>query len=143
MSRQRSRARHYALQAVYQWQMTGDNLDDIINQFMEEHDTNRFDLKYFSEMVHGVATNLDVYDELISAFITRPVEQIDPIERALLRLGTFELKEKMEIPYRVVINESVELAKKFGAEQGHRFINGVLDKVAAKTRQLEVAAKTS
>jgi len=141
VSHKRSRARRFALQAIYQWQMTGNDLKNITDQFLEEQDVKRFDLDYFSDLLRGVAMNVDECDALIKPFITRPIEQIDPIERALLRLATFELKEKQEIPYRVVINEAIELAKKFGAEQGHRFINGVLDQVATEIRAVEVAAK--
>ncbi len=140
MSGNRTKARRHAVQAIYQWQMTGESLTEIDRQFLEMESMIGADLLYFKDLLHGVPSNLNELDELSGAFIDRAIESVDPVERAILRMGTYELKSHPEIPYRVVINESVELAKLFGAEQGHRYINGVLDKLAQQLRQVEVKA---
>lgn len=140
MSRARSRARERAVQAIYQWQLAHQSLSDIERQFLDEQDMDRVDLEYFSELLHRVPSSLKELDAVIAPFLNRPVEQVDPVERAILRIGTYELKARIDIPYRVVINEAVELAKSYGAEQGHRYINGVLDKAAQELRAVEVKA---
>lgn len=140
VNRKRSKARAHAMQAVYQWQMTGQDVAAVIDQFLSEQDAKLFEVAYFRGLVSGVAGHLDRLDGLLADCIDRPVEQVDPVERAILRLGSYELAEHPEIPYRVVINEAVELAKVFGAEQGHRYVNGVLDKMAKSLRAVEVAA---
>jgi len=141
MSKNRSQARHHAVQAIYQWQMTGQNIKDIHNQFLSEQDVSGFDVQYFETLLTGIPTNLSSLDELLGLFLDRSVESVDPVERAILRLGTYELEFHLEVPYRVIINEGVELAKVFGAEQGHKYVNGVLDKVARKVRGDEVKGK--
>jgi len=138
MSKDRSQARHHAVQAIYQWQMTGQDIKDIHNQFLSEQDVASFDVEYFAELLTGVPTNLSGLDDLLGLYLDRSVESVDPVERAILRLGTFELEYRLEVPYRVVINEGVELAKVFGAEQGHKYVNGVLDKIARKVRSDEM-----
>ena len=143
MSRARSLARQRAMQALYQWQMTGQNPLDIERQFMEEQDMKKVELKYFQELLHQIPKCLNELDALSGAVLDRSIEQVDPVERAILRIGTYELKHRIDIPYRVVINEAVELAKVFGAEQGHKYINGILDKVAQKVRAIEVNAARS
>lgn len=140
MSRPRSRARERALQALYQWQLAGQDLVDIERQFLDEQDMDKTDLDYFHELLHGVPRHLTDLDGVVGPFLDRTVSQVDPVERAILRLGVYELKFRLDIPYRVVINESVELAKRYGAEQGHRYINGVLDKAAQQLRAAEVKA---
>ncbi len=140
MSGNRTKARRHAVQAIYQWQMTGESLAEIDRQFLEMESMIGADLLYFKDLLHGVPSNLIELDKLSGAFIDRAIESVDPVERAILRMGTYELKNHPEVPYRVVINESVELAKVFGAEQGHRYINGVLDKLAQQLRQVEVKA---
>ncbi len=139
MSKDRSQARHHAVQAIYQWQMTGQDIKDIHNQFLSEQDVASFDVEYFAELLTGVPTNLSSLDDLLGLYLDRSVESVDPVERAILRLGTFELEYRLEVPYRVVINEGVELAKVFGAEQGHKYVNGVLDKIARKVRSDEIS----
>jgi len=141
VSRQRSRSRSLAIQALYQWQMAGQDVAAIINHFMLEQDAKKFDSDYFSELVHGVPARLNELDAALAPCIDRALESVDPVERAILRLGAYELIEHPEIPYRVVINEAVELAKTFGAEQGHRYVNGVLDKAARTLRPLETASR--
>jgi N utilization substance protein B len=140
-SRARSKARRLALQALYQWQLSGNALHDIEKQFLAEQDFANADRDYFHELLFGVARNVDTLDAHFAAALDRPINEVDPIERALLRLGTYELAHQPDVPYRVAINESVELAKTFGAEQGHKYVNSILDGVARKLRAAEIAAK--
>ncbi len=141
MSQKRSQARRHAVQAIYQWQMAGQDVGEIANQFFEEQDLDGFEVPYFQDLLQGVPKHLEELDELLKPALDRAIESVDPVERAVLRLGAFELRFKPEVPYRVVINEAVELAKVFGAEQGHKYVNGVLDQVAKKVRAVEVQAK--
>ncbi|WP_457675741.1 transcription antitermination factor NusB [Thiolapillus sp.] len=141
MSRKRSKSRSLATQAIYQWQVTGDNIGEIINGFLAEHPGGDFQIDYFQDLVRGVPTTLDRLDEALKPLLDRPVEEVDLVERAILRLGAYELLKHPEVPYRVVINEWVELAKTFGADKGHKYINGVLDKLAQVLRPVEVAAR--
>ncbi|PLY12500.1 MAG: transcription antitermination factor NusB [Sedimenticola sp.] len=139
MSRKtRSRARHHAVQAIYQWQMTGQDLNEIKNQFLIEEDASKFEIEYFDKLLRGVPSNLQALDEQLTPCLDRSIESVDPVERAILRLGAFELIHQLEVPYKVVINEAVDLAKVFGAEQGHRYVNGVLDKLARTARKTEI-----
>jgi N utilization substance protein B len=131
------------VQAIYQWQMAGQDVADIANQFLEEQDLDSFEIPYFQDLLQGIPSHLGELDELLKPSLDRAIESVDPVERAILRIGAYELKHKLEIPYRVVINEAVEMAKVFGAEQGHKFVNGVLDQVARKVRAVEMGAKKS
>lgn len=140
MSRSRSLARERAMQALYQWQMTGQNLADIEQQFITEQDMKSVDKGYFKELLHEVPKYIDQFDAMCGELLSRPIEQVDPVERAILRIGLYELQQRVDIPYRVVINEAVELAKSFGAEAGHKFVNGTLDKAAKSLREVEVQA---
>ena len=141
MSQKRSQSRRHAVQALYQWQMAGQDLSDIANQFLEEQDIRKFEVPYFQDLLQGVPQHLAELDQLLKPALDRAIDSVDPVERAVLRLGAYELAHHLEVPYRVVINEAVELAKLFGAEQGHKFVNGVLDRVAKKVRAVEIAAK--
>jgi len=136
--RKRHQARRLALQALYQWQVTGDDLGDISSQFVAENDSDKYDIAYFRDLFQGVPTHLDELDGELQPLIDRDIERVDLVERAALRLGVYELLHHPEVPFRVVINESVELAKVFGADKGHRYVNGVLDKVSHKVRAVEV-----
>lgn len=140
MSAKRSRARRLAMQALYQWQMTGQNVADIEAQFLTERDMAGADLSYFQELLHQIPVRLTDLDGEIAPLLDRKLEQVDPVERAVLRIGTYELIARPDVPYRVVINEAVALTKLFGAEQSHRYINGVLDKLARRLRQAEMRA---
>jgi N utilization substance protein B len=140
MSRKRSRARHHAVQAVYQWQLTGQDVGEIVAQFLAAQDPKTFEVEYFRDLLRGVAMNLGRLDGWIAPYIDRPIEQLDLVERAILRLGAYELGFHPEVPYRVAINEAVELAKTFGAEEGHKYVNGVLDRIARELRSAEVSA---
>ena len=141
MSQAKTNARKCAVQALYQWQMSGDSLSRIETYFLEEQHLKGAQKSYFTELFHGVPQQLDVIDQALSEFVDRPVEKIDPVERAILRAGAYELLYRLETPYRVIINEGVNLAKEFGAEGSHRYVNGILDKVAQKQRSVEIAAK--
>ncbi|MBZ0223382.1 MAG: transcription antitermination factor NusB [Dokdonella sp.] len=137
----RSRARRRALQAVYAWQMSGNRVESIIEQFRHEQDMQIADLPYFEELVRGVVRLHGEFDAALAPLLDREVERVDPIERAALRIAAFELRERIDVPYRVVINEAVEATKRFGAEHGHTYVNGVLDKLAAQWRAAEYAAR--
>jgi N utilization substance protein B len=143
MSNPKSMARRSAVQAIYQWQLTGYNLSEIERQFVEEHGLSKGELPYFQDLLHQVPKKLDVIDAALSEYTSRPVEQIDPVERAILRISVYELMDRPEIPYRVVVNEGINLAKEFGATQSHKFVNGLLDKIARKYRAAESAAKAA
>ncbi len=138
MSHARTMARRCAVQALYQWQLTGQNVDEIYQQFLVERNMAKIDTEMFKELLTGITKELEKLDEKIQPHLDRDIAEVDPVERAVLRLGTYELMYKLEVPYRVVINESLEAVKTFGAEQGHRFVNGVLDKLAQEIRELEV-----
>ncbi len=141
MSIARTNARKAAVQALYQWQMTGQNLNLIEQQFLEEDWLKDAQKSYFNELFHGVPTNLDAIDQALSEFVDRAVDMIDPVERAVLRVGTYELLYRLNTPYRVVINESINLAKCFGADGSHKYVNGILDKIAQQKRAFEIKAK--
>ena len=138
----RSRARHFSMQAIYQWQMTGNPLNVIEAEFHADNDMSKVDTDYFHEIFHGVAADKTALDEHFKPYLKAlTVEQLDPVTLALLRQAAYEFKNRIDVPYRVVINEAVNLAKKFGAEDSHKFVNGVLDKVAVTLRETEVNAK--
>ena len=137
----RSRARRYAVQALYEWQVSGNAPKAIEQQFLIEHQTRKFDRPYFNELLIGITDQVEELDAEISPVSERPFKEVDLVEKAILRLGCFELKNRLDIPYRVVINEAIELTKTFGAEEAHRFVNGTMDKLAENLRQAEVAAR--
>jgi N utilization substance protein B len=130
----RARARRFAMQALYQWDLSGTGLHDIRRQFLESEDFSRADKDYFILLFNQVSKDVEIVDKHLGEYMDRPVDQLDPVERAILRIAAWELMTQLDVPYRVVINEAVQLCKKFGAEQGHTFVNGVLDKLARKLR---------
>ena len=137
----RRKARHYGLQALYQWQMTQNALAEIEAQFLTDYDFNNVDREYFHELVFEVPTCISELEANFADFLQgRDMEELDPIELALLRVGSYELVKRIDIPYKVAINEAVSLAKKFGAAESHKYINAVLDKLAQKVRAIEVNA---
>lgn len=136
----RRKARHYALQALYQWHMAGATSSDIEAEFRTDYDFDVVDLEYFQALIHGVPPLVEELDSLLEPLLDRELRELDPIERSLLRMGGFELRDRIDVPYRVVINESVALAKKFGAAESYKYINGVLDKLARQLRGPEVSA---
>jgi N utilization substance protein B len=139
----RRKARHYAMQSLYQWQMTKNALSDIEMQFRLDYEKEfkKVDLAFYQDLLHQVPANLTEVEAAFSEFLDRDISELDPIELAVLRLGSYELIKRIDVPYKVVINESVALTKKFGAADGHKYINGVLDKLARKVRTVEVGAE--
>lgn len=126
----RRRARRRALQALYQWRMTGQDVADIVSQFEEFQDFSNVDTEFFKSLVRNTSREQAKLDEKIGPFLDRPIEQLDIIEHVILSIAAFELLHSIELPHQVIIDEAINLAKQFGAEQGHSFINGVLDKAA-------------
>ena len=133
----RSRARRRALQALYAWQLSGSHMHAVIEQFRHEQDMEVADLEYFEDLLHGVEKNVDALDACLRPHLDREVAQVDPIERAVLWLAAYELKYRPDVPYRVVLNEAIEVTKRFGADHGHSYVNGVLDRLAAELRAVE------
>lgn len=133
----RHNARKHIVQAIYQWQLTQQDLHEIEHQFLTEFLGSRVELVYFQELLYGIPQKIQKIDEIFLPLAARPEKDIDPIEFAVLRLASYELLFRLDIPYQVVINEALELTKKFGAEESFRFINSILDKVAQNVRSIE------
>jgi transcription antitermination protein NusB len=133
----RSRARRRAVQAIYAWQISGGNGQSLVAQFAHEQAREVADLAYFEALVHGVLDNRRDIDQALAPYLDRTIEEVDAIERAVLRLSAFELRFRADVPYRVVINEAIESAKRFGSEHGHTYVNGVLDRAAVEWRKTE------
>ncbi len=138
----RRRARRRALQALYQWQLNDDSAASIIKQFLEEQNFDDVDAEYFQGLVRDVIAEGPVLDQKLGPHVERIDSSLDQMERVILRIGAVELLKHPEIPYRVVIDEAVELAHRFGAEQGHSFVNGVLDRLARELRPVEFQAES-
>ncbi len=143
LAKARGKSRRLAMQAIYQWQMTGDSITDIKQQFFEENNMSQLDATFFSESVSGVASSINELDPLLEKYMTRSVESVDPVERAILRLATHEFINRFDVPYKVVLNEAVNIAKEYCAENSHTFVNAVLDKVAKEIRSIEVQSNKS
>ncbi|MHB1237902.1 MAG: transcription antitermination factor NusB [Gallionella sp.] len=135
----RHRARELALQGIYQWRVTAGDEAKIEKQIHAEKNLGRYDKELFSRLLRGSLSLHAELEELLAQHIDRPLEELSPVEFAVLLLGAFELSRQVEVPYKVVINEAVELAKTFGGTDGHKFVNGVLDKLAPQLRALEFA----
>jgi len=135
----RRRARRRALQALYQWHLTGLDVGEILAQFHEEQDFSNVDDELFTTLVRKVSNDQSAIDEKIAPFLDRPLSQLDVIEHVILSIGAYELLHSIEVPHQVVIDEAINLAKLFGAEQGHSFVNGVLDKAAKQWRSPEAS----
>lgn len=136
----RKRSRRLAVQALYQWQLSDGSLRDIEQQFLEEQDFRLADVEYFRELLHRVPARLDDLDGVLEPHMQRLMAEVDPVERAILRVAAYELLERLEIPFRVVLNEAVSLAKTFGAADSHKYVNAVLDQAARCLRAVEVGA---
>ena len=136
----RSRARRRAVQALYAWQIGGNRMATVIEEFRHEQDMEIADIEYFEDLLRGVDLHVGELDAGFKPFLDREVTEVDPIERAVLRLAAYEFRYRPDVPYRVVINEAVEVAKRFGSEHGHTYINGVLDRLAAGWRSAEYGA---
>ena len=128
------------MQALYQWQLAGQSPAELERQFASEEGYEDAEEGYFSGLVGGVTATVVALDTQLQSLIDRPLAQLDPVERAVLWIGLFELLQRPDVPYRVVINEGVELAKRFGATDGHKFVNAVLDRAARELRSAELAA---
>ena len=135
----RHNARKHLVQAIYQWQLTAQNSNDIQRQFLDDFLGTRVDLPYFKAILQDLPQHSATLDALFLPFSERVEKDIDPIELAILRLATYELLLRLDVPYPVVINEALELTKKFGAEESFRFVNSILDHVAKNTRTAEYA----
>ncbi len=133
----RSRARRRALQAIYAWQISGGNAQSVLSQFAHEQAREIADLAYFEALVHGVLDHRKDLDAALTPHLDRAVDEVDAIERAALRVAAFELLYRVDVPYRVVINEAIESVKRFGSEHGHTYVNGVLDRAAVEWRKVE------
>ena len=137
----RRKARRFAVQALYQWQVGGANLTQIEAEFRTDNDMSNVDLEYFSDILHGVPREKGRLDEKFAPFLDRRIDEMTPVELAILRLAAYEMAHRLDVPYKVVINEAIELAKSFGAEESHKFINGVLDKAIKTLRKHELSSK--
>ncbi|TDF39793.1 transcription antitermination factor NusB [Alteromonadaceae bacterium M269] len=135
----RRKARELAVQAVYSWQMTNNDVEQVELHIATTNNMKKVDMAFFQELLRSVVSECDELDAIIKPYLGRLPEELDPIEKAILRIATYELKQRIDVPYKVVINEAIELAKIFGAEESHKFINGVLDKAIKTLRKHEKA----
>ena len=140
LAAERRKARHYGMQALYQWHMAGASVSDIEAEFRADYDFTHVDLAYFQALLHDIPACVDELDDALAPMLDRKLDDLDPIERTLLRMGMYELTRRIDVPYRVVINEEVALAKKFGATDSYKYVNGVLDKAARQLRKVEIDA---
>ncbi|MDG2048490.1 MAG: transcription antitermination factor NusB [Halioglobus sp.] len=140
LAAERRKARHYGMQALYQWHMAGTAVSDIEAEFRMDYDFSHVDLEYFQSLLHKIPACLDELDGALEPLLDRTLQDLDPIELTLLRMGVYELTWRIDVPYKVVINEEVALAKKFGATDSHKYVNGVLDKAARQLRKVEFDA---
>lgn len=134
----RHRARRLVLQGLYQWEISGNDISEIETNLLLENTQRVFDQDYFHECLHGIPSQASELDELLTAYTDRDLQEVTPVELAILRMGAYELKHRIDVPYKVVLNEAVELCKVFGANESHKFINGILDKLAQQVRKEEL-----
>ena len=139
----RRKARFHAVQALYQVLFTGDSANNVIEQHIAEMNQAKVDIEYFKKITQGALNDTDTLDETFKPFLTRALNELTPIELCVLRLATFELIHCLDVPYRVVLNEALDLNKAFGTQEGFKFVNGVLDKVAKKLRENEYRKESS
>jgi N utilization substance protein B len=140
----RHRAREFALQGLYQWLLNNEDAGAIDANIREAHGFDKADAVHFDDLLHGAIKEASTLRDGLRPLIDRPIEELSPVEHAVLLIGAYELRQHAEIPYKVIINEAVELTKSFGGIDGHKYVNGVLDKLAAQVRLAEVnAAKKS
>lgn len=133
-------ARRAVVQALYQWDMTQQSRLDIEKYFLSDDSQKKSDMEYFQELIREIPRLVEELDGNLKPFVDRSIKSIDPVERAILRLATYEMLHHPEIPYRVVLNEAIELSRTFGSDNGYRFVNGILDKMGAELRSVEAAA---
>jgi N utilization substance protein B len=136
-TRARSIARKLAMQALYQWLLTQQSAAEIKKQFLESEESAGVDREHFGELVGGCIAKHEELGAALQPFLDRPLDQLDPVETAILMIGMFELQQRVDIPYRVVINEAVDLCKRFGATDAHKYVNAVLDRAARELRAAE------
>ncbi|QDP72074.1 transcription antitermination factor NusB [Legionella israelensis] len=136
--RGKRKARRLVLQALYQWLMAGAELSEIEAQFRVANDTQKVDMDYFCRFLYGIPKHLHELEEEFRPFLDRDIKELNPIELTVLRMGTFELHYCPETPYRVVLDEAILLTKEFGSQDGYRYVNGVLNQVARKSRKVEM-----
>jgi N utilization substance protein B len=137
----RHRARELALQGIYQWRVSGTDASDIEKHMQGEKNLGRYDKPMYSKLLRGVLAQHADIEALLTPYLDRALEELSTVEFSVLLLAAFELSQQLEVPYKVVINEAVELAKTFGGTDGHKYVNGVLDKLAPKVRAVEFAAR--
>ncbi len=137
----RRRAREFAVQGLYQWLLAGGTADEVLTHLRDLDGFDRADRAHLDALMHGGIEQASALDAAIARHVDRPTKQLSPVEHAVLMIGAYELTHCIDVPYRVVINEAVELAKSFGGTDGHKYVNGVLDKTAADLRPAEVAAR--
>jgi len=130
----RRQSRALAVQAVYSWQISKNPVGDIEQQLLLENNTKHLDVGYFQDLLRGVAVNVASLDEVLAPFAGRPYDEVDQVEKAILRVSGYELKFRLDVPYKVIINEAIELAKEFAADDSHKFVNGILDKAVKQFR---------
>lgn len=130
----RRQSRSLAVQGIYSWQVSKNPIGDIEQQLLLEQNTKHLDVGFFQDLLRGVVVNLNVIDDALKPFVERPFEEIDLVEKAILRVSAYELKFRPDVPYKVVINEAIELAKAFAADDSHKFVNGILDKAVRLLR---------
>jgi N utilization substance protein B len=133
------KARKLALQALYQWLMSGNDLQEIETQFRIINNMNKVDVDYFCRILHGVPADIEKLEASVTPFLDRTIEGLNPIELTVLRIGAFELFHCPEIPYKVILNEAVSLSKEFGSQDGYRYVNGVLNNLARQVRAIEIS----
>jgi N utilization substance protein B len=131
------------VQAIYQWQLTGFDPTEIERQFVEEHGLGHSDPGSFHELVHGIPGHVERIDAALAEFLDRAIGEVDPVERAILRIGAYELLFRPQLPYRIILNEAIKFAKEFGAAQGYRYVNGILDRVARQCRAAEIGSRST
>lgn len=136
-SKQRHNARCHAMQALYQWQMNPVTSGELLLHFYQDNDLTGCDETYFQTLVKGVVSSHDEIDTLMSAKMDRDIDDLNPVELAVLRLSIFELRECMDVPYKVVINEALNIAKEFGSVEGYKYVNAILDKLSPTLREAE------
>lgn len=130
----RRKSRALAVQGVYSWQISHNKIQDVEQQLLLENNVKQIDVAYFQDLLRGVGSYHQTLDELLKPYLDRPFDEIDQVEKAILRVSGYELKYRLDVPYKVVINEAIELAKSFAADDSHKFVNGILDKAVRALR---------
>lgn len=134
----RHAARCSAMQALYQWQLSGNDINDVVRDYIDDNDVSEVDVKYFKKLLRGAVEHVEEMDAVMQPHLDRDLDELNPVEQAILRIAVYEFKYLPEVPYKVVINEAVEVAKSYGASDGYKYINGVLDALAPVLRPFEV-----